>query len=193
MGNAPLLMRSRPGLPSLSTQVGKHLGINGDHIAGDRVRRAEGQRSARAARLRPDLQGQPHHHDDLRLLGRPVRPPVRRHALHAPGDLPLDARAHPLRRRRATRPGEPSWWGLQKKQALSHLQQPHRDAGDGRGHQRRRIPRPAAERRRRPPERRPARGRAVQLQALRPDDRGARGRELRRCRRSSSAPASGAS
>ena len=34
MGNAPLLMRSRPALPSLSTQVGKHLGVNGDHIAG---------------------------------------------------------------------------------------------------------------------------------------------------------------
>jgi len=34
MGNAPLLMRSRPALPSLSSQAGKHLGINGDHIAG---------------------------------------------------------------------------------------------------------------------------------------------------------------
>ncbi|MGH2978457.1 MAG: FAD-dependent oxidoreductase, partial [Solirubrobacterales bacterium] len=33
MGNAPLLMRSRPALPSLSSQTGKHLGINGDHIA----------------------------------------------------------------------------------------------------------------------------------------------------------------
>jgi choline dehydrogenase-like flavoprotein len=33
MGNAPLLMRSRPNLPSLSSQAGKHLGINGDHIA----------------------------------------------------------------------------------------------------------------------------------------------------------------
>ena len=33
MGNAPLLMRSRPGLPSLSSQAGKHLGVNGDHIA----------------------------------------------------------------------------------------------------------------------------------------------------------------
>jgi choline dehydrogenase-like flavoprotein len=33
MGNSPLLMRSRPALPSLSSQAGKHLGINGDHIA----------------------------------------------------------------------------------------------------------------------------------------------------------------
>ena len=33
MGNSPLLMRSRASLPSLSSQTGKHLGINGDHIA----------------------------------------------------------------------------------------------------------------------------------------------------------------
>jgi len=33
MGNPPLLMRSRPALPSLSSQTGKNLGINGDHIA----------------------------------------------------------------------------------------------------------------------------------------------------------------
>src|SRR5919108_2616823 len=34
MGNSPLLMRSRPNLPNLSDHVGRHLGINGDHIAG---------------------------------------------------------------------------------------------------------------------------------------------------------------
>src|ERR687888_64785 len=33
MGSPPLLMRSRSNLPSLSDQLGKHLGINGDHIA----------------------------------------------------------------------------------------------------------------------------------------------------------------
>ena len=33
MANAPLLMRSRPQLPSLSQQLGQHLGVNGDHIA----------------------------------------------------------------------------------------------------------------------------------------------------------------
>ena len=33
MGNSPLLMRSRPALPSLSTELGRHLGVNGDHIA----------------------------------------------------------------------------------------------------------------------------------------------------------------
>src|SRR5690349_10217281 len=34
MANAPLLMRSQAALPSLSSQVGHHLGVNGDHIAG---------------------------------------------------------------------------------------------------------------------------------------------------------------
>jgi enediyne biosynthesis protein E9 len=34
MGNSPLLMRSRAALPSLSSQLGRHLGVNGDHIAG---------------------------------------------------------------------------------------------------------------------------------------------------------------
>ena len=34
MGTAPLLLRSRALMPSLSNQVGFHLGVNGDHIAG---------------------------------------------------------------------------------------------------------------------------------------------------------------
>src|SRR5438067_4448607 len=34
MGNPPLLMRSRNDLPSLSDHVGKHVGVNGDHVAG---------------------------------------------------------------------------------------------------------------------------------------------------------------
>src|SRR3954464_9265116 len=33
MGNAPLLMRSQADLPSLSRQLGRHLGVNGDHVA----------------------------------------------------------------------------------------------------------------------------------------------------------------
>jgi choline dehydrogenase-like flavoprotein len=34
MGTPPVLLRSRATLPSLSAQVGKHLGVNGDHVAG---------------------------------------------------------------------------------------------------------------------------------------------------------------
>jgi choline dehydrogenase-like flavoprotein len=33
MNTPPILMRSRPQLPSLSSQTGRHLGVNGDHIA----------------------------------------------------------------------------------------------------------------------------------------------------------------
>ena len=33
MGDAPILMRSRNALPSLSPQVGQHLSSNGDHVA----------------------------------------------------------------------------------------------------------------------------------------------------------------
>src|SRR5438309_551628 len=33
MATPPLLMRSRAYLPSISSQVGQHLGVNGDHIA----------------------------------------------------------------------------------------------------------------------------------------------------------------
>ena len=33
MGNPPILMRSRSDLPTLSGRLGRHLGINGDHIA----------------------------------------------------------------------------------------------------------------------------------------------------------------
>jgi choline dehydrogenase-like flavoprotein len=33
MNTPPILMRSRPALPSLSQQVGRHLGVNGDHVA----------------------------------------------------------------------------------------------------------------------------------------------------------------
>ncbi len=34
MGTPPILMRSRPALPTLPDTVGRHLGTNGDHVAG---------------------------------------------------------------------------------------------------------------------------------------------------------------
>ncbi len=33
MGTTPLLLRSQPQLPALSSQVGQNLGVNGDHVA----------------------------------------------------------------------------------------------------------------------------------------------------------------
>ena len=70
----------------------------------DRVRPEEGPaRCSACPGYRRLPQGQADHDDDLRLLGRPPRPPLRRHPLHAPGDLPLVADQLPLRRRPRTR------------------------------------------------------------------------------------------
>ena len=54
MGNAadPAALAHNGSLPSLSGQRRPHLGVNGDHVAADRVRPAQGPRRARAARLR---------------------------------------------------------------------------------------------------------------------------------------------
>jgi len=52
----PLLMRSRPGLPSLSTRSEKHLASTATH-RGDRVRRAQGQKKYFATRIRQTYKG----------------------------------------------------------------------------------------------------------------------------------------
>ena len=99
MGNAPLLMRSRPALPSLSAQLGKHLGINGDHIAAVEY----DEQKVRDVLGLPGY-GQIYKGNHITTMtydywtGQ-ARERQRRQALHAPGDLPLPARAHPLRRR----------------------------------------------------------------------------------------------
>ena len=143
MGNAPILMRSRNDLPSLSDQVGKHLGVNGDHVAAIEYDPKKVRERARPARLRRLPQGQADHDDDLRLLGRAPRPPLRRHALQPPGDLPVVADELPLRRR--PRPGgRPVVVGPAEEAGDRELGQPHRAAGDGRGHPRRRVLRRAA-------------------------------------------------
>jgi enediyne biosynthesis protein E9 len=112
------LMRSRPFLPSLSLQVGKHLGINGDHIAG--VEYDEQKVS--------DVLGLPgygqfykgnhittmsydwwagrsgHEHDGKRFTLQ---------------EIYLSGLAHILYDDARTPSGDPSWWGLQKKESLS--------------------------------------------------------------------------
>ena len=192
MGNAPLLMRSRPFLPSLSAQLGKHLGINGDHIAGDRVRRAEGPRRPGLTGLRPVLQGQPHHHDELRLVG------------GAPGhehdgkrftlqEIYLSALAHILYDDARAPSGEPSWWGLQKKQALSTLNNHVEMLAMVEDTQRRRVPCAPAEGQPRASEFRPDLDRALQLRALGAVRARARGRRTRRSGRRRAQRASGGS
>jgi choline dehydrogenase-like flavoprotein len=117
MGTTPLLMRSRPALPGLSTQLGRHLGINGDHIAAVEFDEAKVR----------DVLGLPgygqiykgHHisamsydwfagrsgaaHDGTRFTLQEIYLSSLAHALYDDARDPA---------------GDPSWWGLQKKQAL---------------------------------------------------------------------------
>jgi choline dehydrogenase-like flavoprotein len=119
MGTPPLLLRSRPFLPSLSDQVGRNLGVNGDHVAA-----AEFD----PARVRSVL-GLPGYHEFYK--GKPITT--------MSYDWWVGRRGHEYDGTRFTlqeiflstltnflydsgRPahGGPSWWGPQKKQAVAH-------------------------------------------------------------------------
>src|SRR5919197_1556272 len=118
MGNAPLLMRSRPNLPNLSSQVGKHLGINGDHIAAieydeRKVKDVLGlpgygqfYKGNHITTMTYDFwTGKPGHTND-----------GKRFTLQ---EIYLSALAHILYDDGRDPSGDPSWWGIQKKEALS--------------------------------------------------------------------------
>ena len=105
-------------------------------------------------RLRPVLQGQADHDDDLRLLGRPPRPPHdgTRFTLQ---EIFLSTLTNFLYDDGRAPEGDPSWWGLAEEALDRDLDRPHRAARDGRGHERRRrstLPPPDGGAR--PPERR---------------------------------------
>ncbi len=118
MGTPPLLMRSKPALPSLSSQVGKHLGINGDHIAAIEY---DEQKVEEVLGLPGYGQTYKGNHittmsydfwagrsgnqwDGTRFTLQEIFLSTLPHVLYDDGREPA---------------GEPSWWGLQKKQALS--------------------------------------------------------------------------
>ena len=118
MGNPPLLMRSRPGLPSLSSHVGKHLGINGDHIAAIEY---DEQKVKEVLGL-PGY-GQTYKGNHITTMsydfwaGRSGNQwDGTRFTLQ---EIFLSTLPHILYDDARDPPGEPSWWGLQKKQALS--------------------------------------------------------------------------
>jgi choline dehydrogenase-like flavoprotein len=118
MGNPPLLMRSRPLLPGLSPRVGKHLGINGDHIAA--VEYDEGK--VRDVLGLPGY-GQAYKGNHITTMsydwwaGRPGHAnDGTRFTLQ---EIFLSPLAHALYDDARAPSGEPSWWGLQKKAALS--------------------------------------------------------------------------
>lgn len=119
MGTTPLLMRSRPELPGLSSQVGQNLGVNGDHVA--------------ALEFDPDkvrsVLGLPGYHEFYK--GKPITTMsydwwVGRSSHVYDGtrfnlqEIFLSTLTNFLYDSGRTKPGGPSWWGLQKKQAVAH-------------------------------------------------------------------------
>jgi len=113
MGNPPLLMRSRATLPALSARVGKHLGVNGDHIAGVEY----DEKKVRDVLGLPGY-GQFYKGNHITTMsydwwkGRDGT----RFTLQ---EIYLSNLAHALYDDARAPSGEPSWWGLQKKEALS--------------------------------------------------------------------------
>ena len=119
MSTAPLLMRSRPALPAMSEQVGRNLGSNGDHVAAVEFD---------AAKVRSVL-GLPGY--DEFYKGKPITTMsydwwAGRRARAYDGtrftlqEIFLSTLTNFLYDSGRTIPGGPSWWGLQKKQAVAH-------------------------------------------------------------------------
>jgi choline dehydrogenase-like flavoprotein len=122
MGTPPILMRSQSALPSLSPELGKHLGTNGDHVAAvefdpKRVRRVLG------------LAG---YHDFHK--GKPITTMtydfwVGRRSRRFDGtrftlqEIFLSPLTNFLYDDGRAPGGDPSWWGLQKKQAVARWSQ----------------------------------------------------------------------
>src|SRR3954471_1655156 len=118
MGNPPLLMRSRAQLPSLSDQLGRHLGVNGDHVAGVEYNPRKIRRLLDLPGYGQFYKGKPittmtydfwvgrrgHRHDGTRFTLQEIFLSSLTNFLYD------DARAPD---------GEPSWWGLQKKRNIA--------------------------------------------------------------------------
>ena len=118
MGNAPILMRSRNDLPALSEQVGRHLGVNGDHIAAIEY-------DPRKVR---DVLGLPGYADFHK--GKPITTMtydfwVGRRGRRFDGtrfnlqEIFLSALTNFLYDDGREPEGDPSWWGVQKKRAIA--------------------------------------------------------------------------
>ncbi len=118
MGSPVILMRSNPALPGLSAHVGKHLGSNGDHIAGVEFSR---KRVKRVLGLDYDefYKGKPittmsydffagrrgHRHDGTRFTLQEIFLSQLTNFLYDDG--------------RGSPDQQPSWWGREKKRSVS--------------------------------------------------------------------------
>ena len=118
MGNSPILMRSKPNLPSLSERLGKHLGSNGDHVAAVEYNPAKVRSILGLPGYGQFYKGKPittmtydfwvgrreHRYDGSRFTLQEIFLSSLTNFLYDDGRDPS---------------GEPSWWGLQKKQAIA--------------------------------------------------------------------------
>ncbi|MBJ7330441.1 MAG: GMC family oxidoreductase [Solirubrobacteraceae bacterium] len=118
LGDAPILLRSRHALPQLSRAAGRHVGCNGDHVVGveidsDRLRDVLG------------LPGYSHFHQ-----GRPITTMTYDHYVGKPGnaqdgtrftlqEIFLSTLTNVLYDDGRDPPGDPSWFGAQKKRAIA--------------------------------------------------------------------------
>ena len=118
MGNPPLLMRSRAALPSLSPELGRHLGVNGDHIAGVEYDERKVRRLLGLPGYGEFYKGKPittmtydfwvgrrgHRHDGTRFTLQEIFLSTLTNLLYDDGRKPA---------------GEPTWWGRQKKRSIA--------------------------------------------------------------------------
>ncbi|MDX6666136.1 MAG: enediyne biosynthesis protein [Solirubrobacteraceae bacterium] len=119
MGDAPILMRSRNDLGSLSAQVGQHLSSNGDHVAAaefdpEKVRSVLGlpgygqfYKGKPITTMTYDwwVGRRAHRYDGTRFTLQEIFLSSLTNFLYDDGRAPG---------------GEPSWWGLQKKHAIAN-------------------------------------------------------------------------
>ena len=119
MGNPPILMRSQANLPSLSDHLGRHLGVNGDHVAAIEYDPAKVRSVLGLPGYGQFFKGKPittmtydfwvgrrdHRFDGTRFNLQEIFLSSLTNFLYDDGRKPA---------------GDPSWWGLQKKQAIAH-------------------------------------------------------------------------
>jgi choline dehydrogenase-like flavoprotein len=119
MGDAPILMRSRNDLPSLSAQLGQHLSSNGDHVAAAEFDPKKVRSVLGLPGYGQFYKGKPittmsydwwvgrraHRYDGTRFTLQEIFLSSLTNFLYDDGRAPE---------------GDPSWWGLQKKQAIAN-------------------------------------------------------------------------
>src|SRR5439155_9966928 len=118
MGTPPILIRSQPDLPALSQQVGKPLGVNGDHVAAIEVNPRRLLDALDLPSYGQFYKGRPitvmsydyyvgkrgPRHDRTRFTLQEILLSQLTNFLYDDGRKPF---------------GDPSWWGRQKKRSIS--------------------------------------------------------------------------